>query len=392
MSRRSLTIRARWLGFGAALVAILPLSGNAAEWEWGGGVSIRGAYDSNVFELDHSNKLRVHRKSPTDRANGRVRDMDSVDDYVISPRAEISGVVRSSLGRLSIIPRAAYHYYFQNARKTYPEFGIEFGQTVTEHSVVAFDFDYELDAFRKNYLHDTNSPDPIISSRERVYTRGIYDEMRLELAYKGRLWKATNPENWFQRLTGAVTGGYVKRNFDEFANRDLDTGTAGVSLGSRWAEIVDVDVGYQFADVKAPGKHEVAIIDEPVVGVDLNGDGDAFDNNVRTLARVDRSRFEHTFGSDVKLGLPFHLRAWAGYRYTLFDYTSQAPLDLYYRGRRDDEHVARGGLAWGFAQDWRAAVEGERSWRLTNLSSSVLSDEDSEKDRYIIEITIRRTF
>ena len=78
------------VALGMLLAATSPAPVSAAvRWEWRGRVEVEAEYDSNVFNLGSSGKNRVDDQDPVDKANGRIRDMESVDDFIFSPRLDV---------------------------------------------------------------------------------------------------------------------------------------------------------------------------------------------------------------------------------------------------------------------------------------------------------------
>jgi hypothetical protein len=378
----------------AALSCAVPLCALAAErWKWDAEITATAEYDSNVFNLDGDGQDRVENESAVDRATGRTRDMDSVNDVATAVRFEATARRDTEIGRLSISPRAGYRYYLENTEKAFPELGVRIRQSFGEGAALELDLDYEVGVFKKNYLKGTRSADAVIAASERVYDRGIHDDFAVGLQYERPLWRSRESPAWLRRLTGELALGYSARRFENgFSNRDLDTWRAGVKLDARLGESVGLAIDYAVAAVRADGDEEVSILDESDVAADLNADGDRGDDDLRTLTEVDRSRVDHSLGIELEADLLRRLRASLGYRYTLRDYTSNGPLDIAHNGREDQEGALQLGLRWAFAKRWQANLEGELGWTDPNKDAAVIDDEDSKRRRRMLRLAIGREF
>ena len=125
-------------------------------------------YDSNTFVLSDRLRDRLDDDRPGDRVSGRFDDMDEEDDFVVSSRLElVAKAPRIGDSRFRIIPSVTYDYFTQNEEKSHPTFGL----TVDHNSgtgTASLDLEYELDAFRKNYLEDATDLTLL------TYANGVY--------------------------------------------------------------------------------------------------------------------------------------------------------------------------------------------------------------------------
>ena len=365
-------------------------------WRWHTDTALSAEYTSNVFNLDRSAKGRVKHPSSADRSSGRVRDMDSVDDFFLSSRLEFTGKTRSPLGgKFSIAPRVTYRQHAENPDKSYPEFGLKLRQSLAERASLELELEYKLNAFKKNYLYDTTVTGSVTPA-QRVYARGEYDQLDVELKYSQRLWSRKKRSRsllpGISSASGEVTLGFRRRSFDRFANRDLDILSAGLSLAADLGKRADIKLSYTFANVEAPGNREILVLDEPSIGTDLNGDLDSLDDDIRTLQRVDRSRDDHSLGLKLKIKLARRLRGWVSYRFTLLNYQSNALFDVAHTDREDREHLFRLGTKWKFSKHWAAFIEGKLNRRRVNKDSALVADEDGSKRRASVRLLITREF
>jgi hypothetical protein len=384
------------LALAAFLAAVTaPPASAGGRWEWRGRAEVESYYDSNVFNLSSNGEDRVDDQDSEDKENGRIRDMESVDDVVFIPRLALGAKIKNSLGSFSVVPSAAYRFHVENDAKDYPQLGLLLRQTLPHHSAVQLEADWEVDAFKKNYLKDTTVTGEVVTDDQRIYERGKYDDLEFVLGYERRLWRRDHHDRtalWPSKLTGAIDASYSRRRFDDFSNRDLDIFGGRIRFTTAFDDWVDFDVGYRFKYYDARGRSEVVIIDESDVGIDLDGDGDALDDNVATVTDVDRTRYQHEVGLKLKAHVSKRVRLSVGYEYIFRDYQSDEPLDLSNNGREDDEHVVSGGLRWEFRKRWFAALEGEHSDRDPNKSAALVSDEDSGKTGWKAGLKLTRKF
>lgn len=386
-----------------ALVAIgfvgaapLALARDDSRWETRIDGELTMEYDDNVFGLNEPGRTRVKTRDAVDQANGRLNGMDSVGDFGLISQVEFHAIRESPLGRTRITPRVAYHQYIENSGLSFPEFGIQLKQSLGEASVLKLDFGSAIGVRRRNYLAGTIGTGEI-SDAERIYRSGRFDDWDVALTYERRLWrnkKKRRKHFAFAELEGEVGLRYGQRIYRNrsFRNRDRDVWRAGLKLDSDLGRWLDLGVSYRYTRVDAPGGMEIVILDEPDLGGDLNGDLDALDSNIRTVARIDRSRNQHRVGADLGLKLHERLRAWVSYDYASLDYLSNGPLDLSFRDRRDAINRFGGGFRWRFSKIFALTLEGLYSDRSVDRSASLDEDEDGQKERAVVRLTIGARF
>ncbi len=363
-------------------------------WRWDLDLQDTFEYDSNVFRLSEDLSDRLDSDVSGDRISGRFDDMDSEDDFLISSRARLTAKTDGLDGRqLRIIPGVRYDYFTQNERRSHPEFDLAVEQELGSGREIALDLGYDLDVFKRNYLADATDLTGNVSAAERVYDHGIYDELSAEVHYRHRLWRKRKRDEPFldaRRIYGTVLLGYRHRRYDSpFSNRDRNIGEVGLGLSfdldGRW----DIDVRYLLGVVMTDDGREVLIRDEPDFGVDLNGDGDALDENRRTVQRVDRSRLEHSIEVGVSYRFARNWRVKAGYDFTFQDYLSDERFDTTHRDREDLRHAVRLGVEWEFAR--RLSLEIEGRWIREDISRRRLrrdEDEETEYTRFVAAIAL----
>lgn len=387
---RKIAALAPLLAVGLLSPALADSSGDG-DWKWRAALEIEAETTNNAFNLDRTSKSRLRRRELVNVTNGRLRDMESVNDYILVPEIEIGARRRNELGEFSIRGFLAYETYTQNSVKSHFDLGLSVRQTLPGHSSVEVAARFKPDQFKKNYLLGTVGTGSI-SSSERIYRPGEFDETRFSVDYERRLAKWKSGDGDSNRLLGRVGILYKDRSFDNFGNRDLETWglelAATVELGPR----LSVGLEYGYAMVDANGGAEIVLLDESTVGLDLTGDLDQNDNNVRTSTAVDRSRDVHSLALDVKFDVTRKLRLSVGYEYEIRDYDSNKPLDLAYRDREDDAQTASVRLRWAFADSWSLALHAENQSVDSNRDASILDDEDASKHRNTVGLKLRRKF
>jgi len=352
-------------------------------WRWDLLLDEELIYDSNVFRLSDKVRDRLEDERPGDKISGRFDDMDSEDDVVVSSSlilvSKLAGIGDS---RYRIIPSVTYDYFTQNDRKSHPTFGLSFERD-SGPDEISLDFEYELDAFAKNYLHDVTDLTGRVTARDRVYDRGEFDEFSVEVTYGTRLWKRRKKTRSFldaRRIEGFAELGYARRNYDgPFYNRDRNA--VGVALGAtaefgkRWR----LDLEYDFDFVSTDNGKEVLVRDEPDFDVDFNGDGDTTDLRRRTVQRVDRSRMDHIVDLRLRYDITKRWETWAGYAFRYQKYFSNERFDTH-RDRDDFGHSVRAGVGWDIDSRWSFELEGQ--WYTEDANKKDFGDIDDRGNHY----------
>ncbi|MDP6980670.1 MAG: hypothetical protein QF570_19070 [Myxococcota bacterium] len=387
-------------------VLFIPATAGAKEkgkkntWRWHIESELASEYETNVFGLTTSGKGRVETQSQTNIDNGRLKNMDSIDDFAVVPEVKVVASRKTPLGRFSIEPTASYHQYTMNPALSYPELGVTLRQNLPGHSSVSLRADGAIGVFKRNYFDDSVGTG-VIDKADRIYRTGRYDDWDIRVEYERRLWKGSKKHRkkakktliWPMELEGKLKSEYGQRRFRKhFSNRDSDTWNAKASLGADMGRFVDLELGYRFAMLFARGDREAVLLDEPDLGIDLNGDFDSNDDNVRDDVKIDRSRNEHKIGMTMKVKPFDRVKSWVSYDFRLLDYESNEDMDLSHRGRRDQVHAVGAGVSWKFAKRWVASAETELAFRNTNRDASLLGDEDSEKQSTLVRVSVGTRF
>lgn len=309
----------------------------AAAWKTRKTLEVVSEYDDNVFLLPESRKPDLDSPSSGELASGRYADMRGPGDVITTVKASIALRRRGLFGRdLEIRPEIAFDAYTRNAERRNLGIGLSLEQRLPHGSRARLVARMAPTYFARNYLTDAVDADlnGTISSAERIYLPGKYREGEVLADYRVRLDKSTKKRPFGAALQAG--GGYYARSYDApFAGRDLSGPTAHVALLTSLTRRVDVDLKWEFADLSATPASTVMVVDEPVAGSDLNGNGNATDSNVRTIGLADRSRSQHTIGArlHIDLGHRRALRFEAERRSR--SYASRESTDYTYNGRRD---------------------------------------------------------
>jgi hypothetical protein len=363
----------------------------APRWTFRAG--LEALYDTNVFDLSEDSLDLMSQHRASDQISGRFDDMNSADDTILTTEV---GLQRTDAGwggnDLHIEPRIRYLRYSQNPKMSHAEFFLDMRQELQGANALELDLRYKNDVFTENYLADAVDLTGSVSSSERRYEPGVYDEWSMALSYERRLWSRSR-DSWaiwrasgIRRLNMDATLGAGHRKYQlPFSNRDRDRLSARmrleVELGKQWR----IAGGYTFDRDRTNDDREVVIRDEDDFDIDFNGDGDRVDQNVRAFEKVDRSRNQQIF--DLRLTWDFakHWSASIKGAYQLQDYLSNEPVDTTYRDRVDRERSFRVDLDWEFIENWTASVFAGASREKSNRSEDPGADGQSidYNDRFI---------
>ncbi len=371
-------IKKPWFNTFALLVCMLGLMGflgteasgadEIGGWKWKADASMGFSYDTNVFKLSSLQSDRFDQNRPSDQKSGRFNGMDSIDDFVFTPRLRATLSRHGLQGRkLSVTPSIAYNRYVQDQEKSYFDFGLGINQKVGKHGNVGLDFGYAPNIYKKNYLSGAvDKTGNGISGGEKVFSPAHHDDTTVVLSYGQRLWKSHHKHRKTlapDSVSAKVRVGYENRNFDDpFTVRTEDNFLAGLDLGLALHKNTDLTLSYLFKSISTTVGPEVLIRDEPFFGVDLNGNGNTTDLSVATQQNVDRSRDQHSVGVKVTTRLQ---KGWYGHvkyeaRFTSFN--SKEPFDVTRLNRSDTRQKVGLGVKGQLAPRWTMAL----NWSLTH--------------------------
>lgn len=306
-------------------------------WTFGGRVRVAMERDDNVFRLSEAQLVDLAYPSSAQLTSGRYALMESGADNILVTRLE--GVIEGPglTGRpVRIIPALTFERYGTNVERSNVALGLEVEQDLRRGRQLQFRADYIPQYFQRNYLADAvdlNS-DLSIQGAERVYRRGDYREFAMRADYQHRL--LDSKRNQPLRVYGIVGLGWSDRAFDApFSARDHAGPTVRARLRVEPRRTVTLLTTYDLALLSSPVRNQVVLIDEILLGEDLNGNASTTDENVRVVSPVDRSRTEHELSQQATVVLSDRLEVSGVLSYRWRRFSSQERLDIANRDRTD---------------------------------------------------------
>lgn len=345
-------------------------------------VAVEGEYDNNTFLLTRARKRAINDQTSADLASGRFTGMESADDLIVQTRAGVGMEMNGVGGRaLTFSPALRYDYYTKNGERSNLMASVALAQALARGMRTRLEASYTPSYFPKAYLVnavDANG-DRMIAPQERRYAAAKYSELDAELAHRLRLRKSTKRSPL--ELDLDLGAGYYTRSYDApFTSRDLSgpafRATVGIAPGRR----ADFTLGYDLELLSANAAQEVLILDEAAAGRDLNANGNATDPSVRTVQLVDRSRREHEVSAGARFDVARRMDLRLGYGLRLRNYSSEQPLDLGHRDRRDTRHELRGEISTRVARGLRFTTGARFARQTTNRLFD--ADQTDEADDY----------
>ena len=341
-----------------------------------------GEYDSNVFLLSPARRRDLEAPTSADISSGRFNGMQSPADFIVRARAGVGVELDGVGGRtIALFPALQFDHYTRNDARSHMTALLSVAQDFAHGMRTRLEAAYIPSFFTKSYLIDAVDADRDgkISRNERRYERASHSVIDLEIAHRLRLHKNTRRSPFGADLD--VAAGYYARSFDApFSNHDLSGPTLRAELGISSGSRAEFTIGYDGEMLSAPAGQEVLILDESDAGLDLNGNGRANDVDVRTVQNVDRSRREQELTLGARFDLSPRTNLQIGYGVRLRAFSSDQPLDLGHRNRRDTRHDLGAEMSTRIAHGVRLNA-GARFARQTS-NRLVAQDESDESDDY----------
>lgn len=346
-------------------------------------LSAEAEYDNNIFLLTSGRRRDVESRSAADVASGRFAGMESADDVVAQLAGGI-GVRAPGLGGrdLTFSPALRYDYYTKNSERSHITASVGIAQALARGMRTKLEASYTPSYFPKNYLLDAidANGDRVIAPAERRYAAADYSAMDVELAHRLRLRKSTKRSPLGMDLE--LGAGYYTRSYDApFSGRDLGGPKFRSTLGFAPGRRADFTLQYELEMLSADAGQEVLVLNEFQAGQDLNGNGNATDLAVRSVQLVDRSRREHELSAGAQFDVARRTDLRVRYGLRLRNYSSDQPLDLGHRDRKDTRHELRGEIATRIARGLRFTT-GARYARQTTNRLMFDADQTDEADDY----------
>jgi len=343
-------------------------------WKWKAVASTGLSYDSNVYKLSSTQSARFDQNRKSDQTSGRFKDMDSVDDFIFTPRLKAS-FRRAGIGggELSVKPSIAYNIYAQSQEKNYFNFGLDINQAVGKHGIIGIELAYAPNIFKKNYLSAATDGQNIgfaghgISGSEKLFSPAHYDKTSVTLVYGRRLWKShVKHKNTLalDTLSGHILAGFENRSYDDpFTVRTEDNLFAGFDLEFALHKNTILALSYIFKNIDTTVDTELLIRNETNFGgVDFDNDGFIENINAATEQKVDRSRNNNTIGVKVSTRLVKDWSGYAKYEARFTSYKSEERFDVTRLNRTDTRQKVGIGVKGELAPRWTLAL----SWVLTH--------------------------
>jgi opacity protein-like surface antigen len=316
-------------------------------WKWKAEAEAGLTYDSNIYNLSSAQKQRLEDNTAADQTSGRFDDMESADDFLLTPGFNVTVKTKGpGGGDFELRPGVEYLLYAQNTEKNHLDLSLDLTQELGAKgkSAVSVEIDFSPNVFKKNYLADAVdlSGDGSITRDERVYEKSTYDDLKVDLTYGRRLMKSSKGKkgpSGIAKVDGEVLIGFQNKEYDgPFELRSEDTIRLGAGVDMEFENKVELDVSYLLELIETPVETEVLLRDEDDFGVDFNGDTDTVDQNVRTVQNVDRSRNEHTFAVKASKRLNKDWVGSARYDLRIQNYKSEERFDVTRLDRQDIRH------------------------------------------------------
>lgn len=345
-------------------------------------IALDAEFDNNVFLLTPGRKTAVDDPSAADVASGRFAGMESSSDVVVQARGGVALEFDGLGGRaLTLSPALQYDVYTRNSERSHLTASAALSQNLARGMRTRLEAAYTPSYFRKNSLADAADADGdgSIGPEERSYAPAAYAAGDVELAHRFRLRKSTKRSRLGLELD--LAAGYHARSYDApFAGRDLSgprfRSTLGIEPGRRAAFTLE----YVLEALSADASEEVLIMDEAEAGRDLNSNGTATDPDVRTVQLVDRSRRHHELRAGARFDVARRTDLSIRYGLRFRDYSSDQPLDIGHRDRRDTRHDLRGEFSTRIARGARFNTGARFARQTTNRLFD--PDQTDEADDY----------
>lgn len=309
----------------------------AKTWKFDPRLQIVTEYNDNIYLLPANKLDDPGAPSAADLASGRYSGMEAAADLITSLNASLAMQGSGLGGRdFTITPAFGYEFYARNGERSNASVGLALEQMLRREGRMRLRAGYQPGYFSRNYLADARdvNANGTITADERVYARGEYHESELQADYRLRLAKSTRSHPFGAWLT--VGAGYASRAYDApFSARDFTGPTAVARLQFDLANGLELTTSYDLAVLGSDVTSQVILLDEPVYGEDLNGNGNASDLSARAVRTVDRSRTEHVIGESARFGVGKDTDVELSVDYRMRRFGSDEPYDVANNGRKD---------------------------------------------------------
>ena len=352
--------------------------------------AVRFEYDDNVFRLNSAGKSRLVVSEDGNIASGRLDNMESISDRIISTNFELQYEPRKLWGRKATIEaEITYHDYQRNSASSYFDGQITLTRRLGKNGRVRAQTEFTLDRFRRNYLAsvtdlNANGNIPIL---ERQYARGVFHQFEPSIAYRHRLrWHRYEEGGWGFNVH--VAFGALHRDYENpLANRDRDGMFGALWFEAELSRKLSLALRLRRENISTPSRNETILVDETRSGFNRNMNGDArIKANAPLNTMVDRSRNRNSLRFEAIWRINGDWRASIEYRSRKSDFTSHNPLDVDHYGATETEDRVSASLRWRLKKRWFV------TWKFQRTDSEDYEDLGLGQEEYRqkrISLTIR---
>ena len=355
--------------------------------------SMRLELDDNVFRLDDAGKSRITTAEERNIASGRLTDLESISDRVISTNLELQyGLGKLKAPEATIRAEITHHHYHANNKSGYFDGQIRLTYRLGKNGSLRAQTDFTLDRFRKNYLAsiidlNDNGNIPI---NERSYAPGIFRELEPSITYRHRFRMGRDDTENRDLNIYIAYGGLYRHYNDPLKNRDREGYFWALQLNSEVNQKISLEIEMLEESISTPGKKEVILLDETGSGFnrDMNGDS-RIKRNAPLNTAIIRSRIRNTVRIETIWRISDAWKASIEYRRRKSNFTSQNPLDVDHYDAQEIDNRLTTAISWRLKKRWDIALRFQRT------DSEDLEDLGRDRGRYQRErigMTIRHRF
>jgi hypothetical protein len=204
----------------------------AKNQSWDFNFGLGAGYDDNV--LNYSDADLDQFDSTTLDSSGQF-GIESKDDFILSPHAEIVYKTKAINHALHIGLDAGYNIFTKNDVKNYGNFGLWFREYLRKEAYLQLSAAYIPDYYYRNLF---------INSGE--YAKAKYDKIGLGAKLITTIVKG---------ITGSISYRYENRNFNDLFNeRDLKSNNFNAELIYQPKHFYKIWGGYEFTIAHSPGR------------------------------------------------------------------------------------------------------------------------------------------
>jgi hypothetical protein len=315
-------------------------------------------YLDNVYRLTEDQISDMKDAIGEDQTSGRFKDMDSVEDFIVQPVIGLKYDAKNPIGgKFDLTSWIKYDYYTKNDNSSFPEGRIRISNTIGKKGELTLQGDFVSGFFKKNYLSSVDDLDGNgnIPKVERIYSAATYDEYKGTISYEYDILK--NKEKNISEFEIQPFMGIEKRTFNPiFSNRDKSTAFAGLGMTLEFISKIDLEMIYQHEAVSGSDEEELALFDETIAHLDVNGDG-KIKSNAPLWTHIDRSCKINTIEINPTFQLNKKISLALGYKRSVTAYESDNRLDIDHFKNTTYRRQIKSEIDCKFNEEWSARFE-----------------------------------